>query len=402
MTEMSRRRVGSDSVPRMSVVQSVSSVEEEAAGPSYSVPRLCSSLADRGVDVQLLTLGTRGEGRRNGYLHSSFDRDPALLPMLSKLGRSKKLELAFGDKDGCVFHAHGLWMMPTVYSSKAAKTTNQPFVLSPRGMLGADALKFSRPAKQVFQAIWQQQALKRVSCFHATAESEYSDIRNFGLRHPVAIIPNGVDLHDRPARSNSFAHQPVGQRYALSLGRIHPKKGLDMLIDAWGPVASVHPDWRLLIVGPDEGGHAEVLSQKISGFGLSEQILIMPSVYGEEKFRIMAGASVFILPTQHENFGLTVAESLAQETPVIVTHGAPWEGVISHGCGWWVERKPEVLTETILSAIALGSAELARMGKRGRHWMSQEFAWAPIAEQMEQVYRWLIYGGVAPECVVED
>ena len=101
-----------------------------------------------------------------------------------------------------VLHTHGLWMMPNVYPSKAARRLGASLVLSPRGMLGKGALQFSRAKKRAFWWAVQKSAMKSVDCFHATAKSELEDIREFGLQHPVAVIPNGIDLPDLGALQN--------------------------------------------------------------------------------------------------------------------------------------------------------------------------------------------------------
>jgi len=292
-----------------------------------------------------------------------------------------------------IIHTHGLWMMPNVYAADAARRLARPLVLTPRGMLGADALKFSSGRKRAFWALYQGHATRRVSCFHATAESEYDDIRAFGLKQPVAVIPNGIDL---PASSRSRASL-VGP-FVLSLGRIHPKKGLDRLLRAWALIEAGFPAWGLRIVGPSEGGHANELEQQVRELGLSS-VSISGPVFGEAKLELLANAQLFTLSTLHENFAMTVAESLACETPVISTKGAPWQGLVDNKCGWWIEHGPEAMAAALREAMSLSPEERRAMGARGRAWMERDFGWQGIATQMAEVYRWLVAGGEPPACV---
>lgn len=366
----------------------------EGGGPSYTVPRLTEALGANGWEAQIAALEAPASNTRGGVPISEFGRDTALIPSLAKLGRSRGMSQKLGELGSDVIHAHGLWMMPSVYAARVAKKTGQPFVLAPRGMLGADALRFSATAKRLFWAFWQQRAVAQVSCFHATAESELEDIRAFGLSAPVAIIPNGVDLPNR-----TYIAKTTRAPFVLSLGRLHPKKGLECLISAFSRVATEFPDWRLRIVGMDEGGHSDVLRRAISVAGLEDRVRLEAPVFGQGKFDLMARASLFVLPSLHENFAVTVAESLAVETPVISSKGAPWRGLEDHGCGWWVDHGVEPLAASLRHSMGLTPQARAEMGRRGREWMQSDFAWVSIGERMAEVYDWLLGRGPQPACV---
>lgn len=382
------------------IVHTLAAAETEASGPSYTVPRLCGALACLGHTVELITLGE--ESRQTiapGFTHARLPADAVPVGTLAKLGRSRAMAHALVECAADVFHTHGLWMMPNVYPATAARRSGKPFLLAPRGMLGRDALKFSAGVKRVFWTLWQQRAAAAVSCFHATAESEFEDIRAFGLKQPVAVIPNGIDL---PELDGATGAHDAGDEppFVLSLGRVHPKKGLDRLIAAFALQAARHPLWRLRIVGPDEGGHASELRRQIAAAGLDGRVSIEPPVFGAEKFALMRRARVFALSTLHENFGMTVAESLAVETPVISTRGAPWAGLGDHRCGWWVDHGPEAMAAALGEAMALPENEQRAMGARGRDWMRRDFAWDGIAVKTAAVYRWLRQEGERPSWVL--
>src|SRR5262249_30544183 len=150
---------------------------------------------------------------------------------------------------------------------------------------------------------------------------------------PVAIIPNGMDLPELPARPTAG---PPAERIVLSLGRIHPKKGLPRLIHAWSKLEAGYPGWRLKIVGPPEVGHDNELRALTSALGLT-RVSVEGPIYGDAKTAAYQEADVFVLSTLNENFGLTVPEALAAGTPAISTKGAPWSGLEEEGCGWWID-----------------------------------------------------------------
>ena len=179
----------------ISVGHVIDSVADEASGPSYSVPRLCDALARNGDEVRLFTISDNITGAAR-YRHDQFNQDWRTVPILANVRASRALYEAL-DRSAAglkVFHTHGLWLMPNIYPAWVAQRHKLPFVVSPRGMLGREALRFSRFRKLAFWYALQGSALRSATCFHATSEQEYRDVRAAGLHQPVAIVPNGIDL----------------------------------------------------------------------------------------------------------------------------------------------------------------------------------------------------------------
>lgn len=155
-----------------------------------------------------------------------------------------------------------------------------------------------------------------------------------------------------------------------------------------------------LIIGPSEREYMDELK------ALAQQLKIKNvrfdgPIYGDEKQEAYANADVFVLPTLHENFGMVIAEALAQRTPVISSKGAPWEGLITERCGWWIEHGSDALAAPIMEATPLSSEELLKMGSLGRDWMRRNFSWGAIAEKMEGIYQRCTGQGKRLGCVVE-
>ena len=380
----------------MRVVQIVASVADEAAGPSYSVPRLASALARAGVDSALYALGEAGGTGPTApsVAYRAFPQTGRHLPIFREMRVSVALDRALRDGAASldVMHSHGLWLMPNITPAGIARRAGKAFVLSPRGMLGGPALRFSRRRKQLVWAVMQRRAVASAKLLHATSEEECEEIRAMGLVNPVTVIPNGIDVPDlaRPARG------PI--RSVLSLGRVHPKKGLDRLIRAWSHLGDASNGWRLRIVGPSEGGCADDLRALVRSLNISG-VTIEDPLFGDAKLAAYREADLFVLPTLNENFAMTVAEALAAGTPVVSTKGAPWSGLEREGCGWWVDHGEASMAEALRDALTRQAGALSAMGEKGRSWMLRDFSWDRVGSDMLEAYRWIDGSGDRPATI---
>jgi len=358
------------------------------------VVRLCESLIAQNHEVALSALDWSPMASLPDFSQvfplglgpRRLGRSPAMQRWLAEMAEAGSINL---------IHNHSLWMMPNVYAGQVALRESIPLVVSPRGTLSHWAMQSGSVVKRGFWPFLQRPALAATACFHATAKSEYEDIRRMGFRQPVAIIPNGIDI---PAQLPDIH---VGGRTLLFLGRIHPIKGLDMLLPAWRAIQDRFPDWRLQIVGPDNHGYLAQMKRLAGELGL-ERVEFTGGLSGEKKMQAYRMADLFVLPTYSENFGMTVAEALATGTPAIVSKGAPWMGLDTQGAGWWIDIGVDPLISCLENALAMSAESLAEIGLRGREWMKTEYSWRHVGEQMASTYRWLLNGGKKPDWVIEN
>ena len=367
-----------------------------SSGPAWSVPELCSALVANKARVRLHVLGPLPD--------REFDFEVQQYPWhqfpVRTLGRSPEMRrgLRQAAASAEILHNHSLWMLPNIYPALAVRNTRCRLVVSPRDTLSDWSLGRSRWLKRLVMALGQRRVLEKAACLHATAVNEYEDIRRAGLRAPVAIVPNGVDV---PAGDFSHKAATRTRRHLLFLSRIHAQKGVDYLLHAWRIVQDAFPDWDLRVVGPISGAYA-VQMQSLSKRLGCQRVLFPGAVHGERKAREYFDASLFVLPTRSENFGMVVAEALAHGVPTIVTKGAPWAGLEEEQCGWWIEAGEATLAECLRDAMSCRPAELEAMGRRGREWMIRDFSWHEIGRKMLATYEWLLGGGSPPDWVRED
>ena len=258
---------------RLRAAHVIAGLDPVYGGPSYSVPRLCEALAAAGADTMLLSVAVDDGDQRDvygkGYRDCRFAWDYARIPILRRLRSSQGLSEALHDAalTADVIHNHGLWLMPNVSAAKGGgQWANALCHLAARHAGPSGPRFFSRSETSAFWALLQGSAIRGAACIHATCEQECEEIREFGLANPVVIIPNGIDVPELPARPTA---QPAAERVVLSLGRIHPKKGLARLVRAWSKVEAGCPGWRLKIVGSPEVGHDEQLRALTMELGLT-------------------------------------------------------------------------------------------------------------------------------------
>lgn len=365
----------------MKICEVVPSLEVQHGGPTRSVYGLSMALAHQGQDVTLLATDPRETGQRNdGPLRIAvFARQSP-----QRLCPSAGLRDALAAGGADVIHHHALWLRTLHYAHRATRGRGV-FVVSPRGMMSDWAWSHHRIRKQLARACVHPGALEAVDGWHATSTAEEAEIRARGFQQPVCVAPNGIDAPTAAEvqRAAGFWHaacpatrtRPV----ALFYSRFHAKKRVLELIDLWLEHAPV--EWLLLLVGIPEDYTPDTLARRVGDRAGSERVAIFA---GRERPPPYAVASLFVLPSHNENFGLVVAEALAHGVPPLVTDTTPWQALNREGCGWCVSWSQ--FASAACAAMAEGPAALRTRGLRGRDWVLREFSWAETARRLIAFY----------------
>jgi glycosyltransferase involved in cell wall biosynthesis len=389
------------------VCQVVASINRDVGGPAVSVPRLAEVLAGSGLESAVATLDYPEHGlqtpMRNVQLFSQraswlTRRTRGFAPSF----RKRLVAHVAGRVD--LIHDHGLWMFPNWYARQAAARHQIPLVISPRGMVAEWSLKRGRFKKSLIWRLFEKNNFAAANMFHATSEAELESLRALGVRQPVAVIPNGIDVPEAvniPVREILEERFPAlkNRRWLLFMSRLHPKKGVFELLAAWRGLEKKIPDWHLILAGPDSEGHGDKLRQAVLADGLSRRVTFTGVLSGDDKTCALGNAGLFVLPTHSENFGLVIGEALACGTPVITTQAAPWRDLETHHCGWWIENKPEALAAALLPAMSLADEQLQEMGRNGRQLVVDKYGWWRVGEQMKAAYLWCCGRATMPDCV---
>ncbi|MDJ0922059.1 MAG: glycosyltransferase [Henriciella sp.] len=363
----------------MRVLLTTTSFRPEYGGPVLSVSRLGAALAAAGADV--------GVWAPDGSAETAdvIDRESGLTVLG---GGIENLPSAFPGID--ILHDNGVWLPHNHALTKLCVQYDISRVVSPRGMLEPWAIRYKWLKKKVAWALYQKRDLQRAAALHATSQQEADQLRQLGLKPEIHIAPNGVDIPSDAdlAALTCAAKEADTRQTALFLGRVHPKKGLPLLVDAW---SRLRPEgWKTVIAGPSEIGHAEEIAALVKTKGLSDDFEVIGPQYGEDKSRLLANADLFVLPTYSENFGIAVAEALAHNVPVLTTTGTPWQELQTNAAGWYVEPTAEAIYSGLKAALQTSTSERAAMGKRGRDLVQRSYRWDGIAKRVLTAYEQIL------------
>jgi glycosyltransferase involved in cell wall biosynthesis len=283
-----------------------------------------------------------------------------------------------------IVHTHGVWDGASVAGALLAKRAGCAFVSSPHGMLEPWAFHHNRLKKIAPWQLWERRALTLADVLEAKSDLEASSFPKVGLHNQTAVIPVGLDIPEQP----SIARSALSSRTCLFLSRIHPKKGIDMLLHGWAAIRP--PGWRLVIAGPDDGGHLSSLQSLARSLGIAADVDYPGPQYGQAKWDLLRSTDLFVLPSHSENFGIVIPEALAMGVPCIATTGTPWSALEQGGMGWWVPPTTEGITAALASATALSASDLEAMGRRGVRYVRDTFSWTAITQQTAAFYRNLV------------
>lgn len=379
----------------MKVIQVVSSIDVSTGGPARSISSLAQGIINHcELDIKLYT--GKSENPEYGELESPLE--VVQFFDINKIGRFKTLYSLNEFNASTIFHLHGLWQLSTNQFARRAQKLGIPYIISPHGMLEPWSLKQRFFKKKLAMFLYQYRDLSSAKCIHATSEMEAQSAIKLGLKNQIAIIPNGVIFTDK----FNLNYDNLYEKRLLFISRIHPKKGIENLIEAWSRIpVSVQNGWTLDIVGNGDPLYIKKLNQIILEKNLYKSIKILGPVYGEGKNEVYQSADVFVLPTFSENFGMVVAEAMSYGLPVITTKGAPWEELETHNAGWWIDIGVEPLVKALSEAMTTPKEKLVEMGLNGRKIIEEKYSIEKVSKQMIELYEWILKKGPKPDFVYD-
>ena len=282
-------------------------------------------------------------------------------------------------------HIHGIWTPFEYRAFREARRRGARIVISPHGTLEAWAFSHKWVKKHLAWWLYQRRLLQAADLLIVNSLQEKQRLRELGLRTPIAVIVNGVDKEGL----NKCVLDAERKRIVLFFSRINPIKGLPDLLKAWSCLRD-KKGYRLHIHGHGDADYVSYIRQQIMNMRVHD-IELLPGVFGPARWQVFMDASIYVLPSYSENFGITVAEALTAGMAVITTKATPWQMLPEEGLGWIVDNIVDELTSALQSAIDMTPVERAQLSKKAAAYADERFCWQRIAQQYRETYEWLLH-----------
>ena len=381
-------------------LQVVSRVDPKFGGISALIPRLSKGANAAGTQVTIAGFCGPDEDTHEldgqGVPFSIFPlgrmcwhRDRLLRERFSKLLQSA---------DG--LHIHGIWDEHCCASGSLARSSGKPYIVSVHGMLERWAVEHKWLKKRLYSLLIERPNLRDAACLHALTRAELEDYRRYGLKNPVAIIPNGVDVPPvaNPEIFLQANPQLRGKRLVVFLSRIHYKKGLDILCKAWCNLHRKFVDAHLVLAGPDVENTRSAVQACIHELGIDASVSFTGMLRDGMKWSALAAAELFVLPSYSEGFSVAVLEAMGMGVPVVISRPCNFPEVENEGCGFVIDANAAELQDALSHLLNASHSDLMQMGERGRQLVAARYTWSVIGRQISALYDWVL-GGPEPTTV---
>lgn len=378
----------------MRVLHVIPSISPADGGTSQAVLGMCEHLRKAGVDAEIATTDARGsEAFRDVPVYSL----PRTCSRAWKYSRSMGPWLNVHAREYDVIHAHAAFTYSTLAARLAACHAAVPLVITPHGMLAPYSLHRKSLRKLWYWHLIEKRNLAAAACVHATAPAEQQEIVRLAPGCRVVSVSLGVDpaaleVANTQGEFRRKAGIPDHAPLLLYLSRIHTKKGLvDMLLPAFARLPSaVH----LAVVGAADASepHLEALAQATAErLGVASRVTFTGPMYGSAKWAAYDDADLYVLPSIHENFGITTIEAMARGVPCVVTPGVQCAPFVERArAGQIVPRDPAALAAALAFLLEMPASDRRAMGDRGRQFVARELTWGQTATRLAELYQELV------------
>lgn len=394
----------------MRIVHVIGSMNPKTGGPPMVVGRLAAAQVQLGFDVRIVT-------------YAGDDHVQAIQTCKQTIPDFEKITLACVDQPNkkehytarqayqmvcqhiknthdAVVHLHGVWEPIIKQSALACLSLKVPYIIAPHGMLHPWSLSQSKWKKKIALLLGYRKMLTHATAIHALNRDEVQYIDKLRLSIPCFAMPNGVFMDEiLPLPEPGYFvqnHQALqGKPYILFLSRIHYKKGLDRLADAFAKIACEHKSVQLVIAGPDDGGEKSRFENQIKELGIASRVHLTGPLWDQEKYAAMQDAACFCLPSRQEGFSVAITEALAVGVPVVISKACCFDEVADSGAGIVVELEDsnhQASTQQLVDALLeiLDHAPNDAMRKAGQQLVQSRYTWPVIAKQSLGIYDQMI------------
>lgn len=374
----------------MKVLVITGSISRLAGGLFYSVRNLTLALIKKNVKLEIFSLiDSYTSADKNNWIPIKLNLNNSFGPR--EIGFSPMLLIKFLRSNGEIIHLHGIWMFTAYVTLKKVKKDKQKLVISPRGMLDEWATNNSHLKKKIIGKLYAFKNLKAASCIHALCESEYKSIRAFGLKNPVAIIPNGINLPSHHKHLKAPWSYGKKDRVILFLSRLHPKKNLENLINAFGEfIKNNSESYKLVIAGWGNNDYIKFLKNLVITNNLNCHVEFIGSIYEEKKEAALQNAYSFILPSFSEGLPMAVLEAWSYKLPTVITPECNLPEGFSNNAALKINTSQKSILEGLNKLSNMNKDDLKLISDNAYNLVKEKFTWEVISNNTKEMYKWIL------------
>jgi glycosyltransferase involved in cell wall biosynthesis len=357
-------------------------------------------LQTMGHDVEIITTdddgpagrrvtGPFGEREQSGGLAVRwFPRQTRIYKVSMPLARWLKKHV----REFHIVHIHALFSFSSVAAARAARRAGVPYIIRPLGVLNHWGMRHRRPwLKRLSLRFLDGPALRHASAIHYTAEAERVEAEESAGAGSGAVIPPGIPCEEferlPPAAAFARNHpRAAGRPVILFLSRLDAKKGIELLFAAFSKIRQRHRDALLVMAGDGDASYKRQLREEAGRHGIAEHIEWTGFLAGREKLNALAAATVFVLPSWSENFGIAAVEALAAGVPCVLTRGVAIAAEVSAAQAGIVVAPDAGQVARALDELLSDAALRASMAANGRRLAREKFSAAAMGRALEELY----------------
>ncbi len=370
-------------------------------GPVLSVSQLCEGLVSLGHEVEVFTSNAGLENHPNIISNHPTVNNGVTVTYFSSVsgiggihspGMEETVKRRIKEFD--LVHITGIWQ-PTSYAAcKAAKTFNIPYILSLKGALSPYSWS-QKTFKKALYYLWRERwNVNNATGIHYTAQQEFEECHWLNLSSKPIVIPNGLDTKFwKPDKNGAKLWRQKqcleeNEFVLLNIGRLHHKKGLDLLPPALNQIRDLK--WKLFFVGGDDDGTKTDLINLFEKFNLSDRVTFLPPSHPAELCSVYSAASLFVLPSRHENFGNVVVEALACGCPVMISDRVGLHREISRDNMGWVLKRNVGDWATAIRNLITDSTSLDKIVSKSSQYVELNYSIDKVSKNMLDCYSSLV------------
>jgi glycosyltransferase involved in cell wall biosynthesis len=386
----------------MKILHVIANLAPRYGGPSKACWEMARAVAQLGHEVSIYTTNQDGPGELAVPVDQPVWQEgveiryfPIQTPRF--WGTSLPLALALRQKIPAVdlAHIHSLYLFHNLVAGHYCRRYDTPYLVRPQGILDPYIYRRHRGRKRLMEYLFENRNIRRAAALHFTAAEEAELAAPYTFGTPGLVVPLGINYDEFAVlpEPGSFRRRypEIGDKpIILFFGRVNFKKGLDILARAFGLAARRLPDAHLVIAGPDNEGWGARVRTWLGEEGVLSRTTFTGMLLGPDKFAVLRDASMFVLPSYSENFGLAVVEAMAAGLPVIISDKVNiWREVDAEGAGRVIPCEAPALADQIISLLD-DPDEAFGMGQKGRALVQDRFQWPMIGRSLAEAYARII------------